>query len=76
MKVYGVRLEFSEINLAKEEQAALTEYRKQAISVTELCNKLAQYGLQVIRLSDESVCLQMDVTNGSTTAILSFDVEL
>ena len=76
MEIYNVKLESSEIVLADEEVAVLNEYKEQRISVTELCEKLAQYGLQVVRLRDNFVRLQMDVTNGDTEAILTFEVEL
>lgn len=76
MKIYNVVLESSSVHLADEEEAILTEYKEQRISVTEMCEKLAQYGLQVVRLSDNYARLQMDVNNGKTEAILSFEVEL
>ena len=76
MKIYNVKLESSEIVLADEEVAVLNEYKEQRISVTELCEKFAQYGLQVVRLGDTFIRLQMDVTNGKTEAIVSFEVEL
>lgn len=76
MKIYNVVLEASEIVLADEEVAAITEYKEHRISVTELCEKFAQYGLQVVRLGDTFIRLQMDVTNGKTEAILMFDVVL
>lgn len=76
MEIYNVKLEASEIVLADEEVAVLNEYKEQRISVTELCEKLAQYGLQVVRLGDTFIRLQMDVTNGKTEAIVSFEVEL
>lgn len=76
MRIYNVVLESSEIVLADEEEAILTEYKEQRISVTEMCEKLAQYGLQVVRLSSDYARLQMDVNNGKTEAIVSFEVEL
>ena len=76
MEIYNVKLESSEIVLADEEVAVLNEYKEQRISVTELCEKFAQYGLQVVRLGDTFMRLQMDVTNGDTKAILTFEVEL
>ena len=76
MKIYNVKLEASEIVLAGEEVAVLNEYKEQRISMTGLCEKLAQYGLQVVRLRDNFVRLQMDVTNGDTEASLTFEVEL
>lgn len=76
MKIYNVKLESSEIVLADEEVAVLNEYKEQRISATGLCEKLAQYGLQVVRLRDNFVRLQMDVTNGDTEAVLTFEVEL
>ena len=76
MKTYNVRLESSEIVLADEEVAVITEYKEQRISVTELCEKFAQYGLQVVRLCNNFARLQMDVTNGDTKAILTFEVEM
>ena len=76
MKIYNVKLESSEIVLADEEVAVLNEYKEQRISVTELCEKFAQYGLQVVRLGDNLARLRMDVTNGDTKAILTFEVEL
>lgn len=72
MKIYDVVLEHSRIRLADEEVAVLNEYKEHRISVTELCEKLAQYGLQVVRLGDTFIRLQMDVTDG----IVSFEVEL
>ena len=76
MKIYNVKLEASEIVLAGEEVAVLNEYKEQRISMTGLCEKLAQYGLQVVRLGDNLARLRMDVTNGDTKAILTFEVEL
>ena len=76
MEIYNVKLESSEIVLADEEVAVLNEYKEQRISVTELCEKLAQYGLQVARLYNNFARLRMDVTNGDTKAILTFEVEL
>ena len=76
MEIYNVKLEASEIVLADEEVAVLNEYKEQRISVTELCEKFAQYGLQIVRLSDNFARLQMDVTNGDTKAILTFEVGL
>ena len=76
MEIYNVKLESSEIVLADEEVAVLNEYKEQRISVTELCEKFAQYGLQVVRLDNNFARLQMDVTNGKTEAIISFEVEL
>ena len=76
MEIYNVKLESSEIVLADEEVAVLAEYKEQRISVTELCEKLAQYGLQVVRLYNNFARLRMDVTNGDTKAILTFEVEL
>lgn len=76
MEIYNVVLESSEIVLADEEVAVLNEYKEQRISVTELCEKFAQYGLQVVRLDNNFARLQMDVTNGDTKAILTFEVEL
>lgn len=76
MKAYNVKLEFSQISLAEEEQVIIKEYHERKITATELCEKLAQYGLQVVRISDNYMRLQMDVTNGKTEAILSFEVEL
>ena len=76
MKIYNVKLEASEIVLADEEVAVLNEYKEQRISMTGLCEKLAQYGLQVVRLSDNFARLQMDVNNGVTEAVVSFEVEL
>ena len=76
MEIYNVKLESSEIVLADEEVAVLNEYKEQRISVTELCEKFAQYGLQVVRLDNNFARLQMDVTNGDTEAILTFEVEL
>ena len=72
MEIYNVKLESSEIVLADEEVAVLNEYKEQRISVTELCEKFAQYGLQVVRLDNNFIRLQMDVTDG----IVSFEVEL
>ena len=71
MEIYNVKLEASEIVVA-----VLNEYKEQRISTTGLCEKLAQYGLQVVRLRDNFVRLQMGVTNGKTEAIVSFEVEL
>ena len=76
MKIYDVRLEHSSLRQADEEEAIITEYKEHRISVTELCEKLAQYGLQVVRLNDDCVRLQTDVTDGRTKAIVSFEVEL
>ena len=76
MEIYNVKLESSEIVLADEEVAVLNEYKEQRISVTELCEKFAQYGLQIVRLGDNLARLRMDVTNGDTKAILTFEVEL
>ena len=76
MEVYNVKLESSEIVLADEEVAVLNEYKEQRISVTELCEKFAQYGLQIVRLGDNLARLRMDVTNGDTKAVVSFEVEL
>ena len=76
MKIYDVVLEHSRIRLADEEVAVLNEYKEQRISVTELCEKFAQYGLQVVRLDNNFARLQMDVTNDDTKAILTFEVEL
>ena len=76
MEIYNVKLEASEIVLADEEVAVLNEYKDKRISVTELCEKLAQYGLQIVRLDNNYVRLQMDVTNGDTEAILTFEVEM
>ena len=76
MKIYNVRLESNEIVLADEEVAVLNEYKEQRISVTELCEKFAQYGLQVVRLYNNLARLRMDVTNGDTKAILTFEVEM
>ena len=76
MKIYDVVLEHSRIRLADEEVAVLNEYKEQRISMTGLCEKLAQYGLQVVRLDNNFARLQMDVTNGATKAILTFEVEL
>ena len=76
MEIYNVKLESNEIVLADEEVAVLNEYKEQRISVTELCEKFAQYGLQVVRLGDTFARLRMDVTNGDTKAILTFEVEL
>ena len=76
MEIYNVKLEAIEIVLADEEVAVITEYKEQRISVTELCEKFAQYGLQVVRIRDTFIRLQMDVTNGDTKAILTFEVEL
>ena len=76
MEIYNVKLESSEIVLADEEVAVLNEYKEQRISVTELCEKLAQYGLQVARLYNNFARLRMDVTNGDTKAILTFEVEM
>ena len=76
MEIYNVKLEASEIVLADEEVAVLNEYKEQRISTTGLCEKLARYGLQVVRLRDNFVRLQMDVTNGDTKAILTFEVEM
>ena len=76
MEIYNVKLEASEIVLADEEVAVLNEYKEQRISVTELCEKFAQYGLQIVRLGDNLARLRMDVTNGDTKAILTFEVEL
>ena len=76
MEIYNVKLESSEIVLADEEVAVLNEYKEQRISTTGLCEKLARYGLQVVRLRDNFVRLQMDVTNGDTEAILTFEVEM
>ena len=52
MEIYNVKLESSEIVLADEEVAVLNEYKEQRISVTELCEKFAQYGLQIVRLGE------------------------
>lgn len=76
MEIYNVKLESNEIVLADEEVAVLNEYKEQRISMTGLCEKLAQYGLQVVRLDNNFARLQMDVTNGDTKAILTFEVEL
>ena len=76
MEIYNVKLEAIEIVLADEEVAVLNEYKEQRISATGLCEKLAQYGLQVVRLRDNFARLRMDVTNGDTEAILTFEVEL
>ena len=76
MEIYNVKLEASEIVLADEEVAVLNEYKEQRISVTELCEKFAQYGLQVVRLDNNLARLRMDVTNGDTKAILTFEVEM
>lgn len=76
MEIYNVKLEAIEIVLADEEVAVLNEYKEQRISITGLCEKLAQYGLQVVRIRDTFIRLQMDVTNGDTRAILTFEVGL
>ena len=76
MEIYNVKLEAIEIVLADEEVAVLNEYKEQRISVTELCEKFAQYGLQVVRLDNNLARLRMDVTNGDTKAILTFEVEM
>ena len=71
MEIYNVKLEAREIVVA-----VLNEYKEQRISVTELCGRFAQYGLQVVRLDNNFARLHMDVTNGDTKAILTFEVEM
>ena len=61
MEIYNVKLEAIEIVLADEEVAVLNEYKEQRISITGLCEKLAQYGLQVVRIRDNFVRLTFEV---------------
>ena len=61
MEIYNVKLEAIEIVLADEEVAVLNEYKEQRISITGLCEKLTQYGLQVVRLRDNFVRLTFEV---------------
>ena len=75
MKIYNVKLESSEIVLADEEVAVLNEYKEQRITMTELCEKLGQYGLQVVRISNNYVRLRV-VRLGDNLARLTFEVEL
>ena len=75
-KPYGVKLEYSDINISTEEFAIIQEYSQRRITVTELSNKLGELGLQIIRLTDNSIRLQMDLSNGNSTAIASFALDL
>lgn len=73
---YGVKLEYSDISISTEEFAIIQEYSQRRITVTELSNKLGGLGLQIIRLTDNSIRLQMDLSNGNSTAIVSFELDL
>lgn len=73
---YGEKLEYSNISIGAEEFAVIQEYSQRRITVTELSNKLGELGLQIVRLTDNSIRLQMDLSNGSTTAIVSFELDL
>lgn len=75
-KPYGVKLEYSDISISTEEFAIIQEYSQRRITVTELSNKLGELGLQIIRLTDNSIRLQMDLSNGNSTAIVSFELDL
>lgn len=75
-KLYGVKLEYSDISISTEEFAIIQEYSQHRITVTELSNKLGELGLQIIRLTDNSIRLQMDLSNGNSTAIVSCELDL
>lgn len=75
-KPYGVKLEYSDISISTEEFAIIQEYSQRRITVTELSNKLGELGLQIIRITDNAIRLQMDLSNGNSTAIVSFELDL
>lgn len=75
-KPYGAKLEYSDISISATEFAIIQEYSQRRITVTELSNKLGELGLQIIRLTDDFIRLQMDLSNGSTTATVSFELDL
>ena len=72
--IYNVKLEQSNVHLSDEEKAIIEQFKAAAINVTQLCEELGKYGLQVVRISDSYVRLQMDINNGRTEAIISFEV--
>ena len=73
--IYNVKLEQSDIRLQPEEEAIIEQFKAADINVTQLCEELGKYGLQVVRISDSYVRLQMDINNGRTEAIISFEVD-
>ena len=67
---------FNNITLQPEEIEILNQFKNGMINVTELCSKLDEYGLQVVKVTDDKVKLCTDMTNGSSEATISFVVEL
>lgn len=70
--ISNVRIEQSELSLRPEEVAIIEQFRATDINVTQLCGELGKYGLQVVRITDSYIRLQMDVDR----ITISFEVEL
>lgn len=76
LEIYNTRLEQSSIKLSQEELQIIEQFRATDINVTELCDNLGKYGLQVLRISDSYIRLQTDFGSGNSEATISFEVEL
>ena len=76
LEIYNAKLEQSSIKLSQEELQIIEQFRETNINVTELCDNLGKYGLQVLRISDSYIRLQADFGSGNSEATISFEVEL
>ena len=76
LEIYNAKLEQSSIKLSQEELQIIEQFRATNINVTELCDNLGKYGLQVLRISDSYIRLQADFGSGNSEATISFEVEL
>ena len=74
--ISDAQVHLNNITLQPEGIEILNQFKNGMINVTELCSKLGEYGLQVVKVMDDKVKLCMDMTNGSSEVTISFVVEL
>lgn len=72
-----VELQYHNITLLQEEIEILGQFKNGLINVTELCNKLGGYGLQVVKIGADDVTLCRNVgEDENCEIIISFKVAL
>lgn len=72
-----VELQHHNITLLQEEIGLLSQFKNGLINVTELCNKLGGYGLQVVKIGTDNVTLCRNVgEDENCEIIISFKVAL
>lgn len=75
--ISNVELHYHNISLLSDEIQILAEFKNGRLTVTELCNKLGGFGLQVVKIGADSITVCRNVgEDENCEVIISFKVAL